>query len=139
MSLLTALLFAPSAIYLSRRGHSQALKEEPEGQRLRRGPQRVEGQDPKIVSVEQLKPVALPGISLERTITEPATLDTADEFDDDLPLECIHNPLWERRVDASTYEYGCDDIKASHQRRNYQNELLYEYSYRTALQSVYFV
>lgn len=41
-------------------------------------------------------------------------------FRDVPPEECVRSPLWEKRVDASKYEFGCEEINVSHAKLLYR-------------------
>ena len=34
-------------------------------------------------------------------------------FRDVPPEECVRNPLWEKKVDPTDYEFGCEEINVS--------------------------
>ena len=44
--------------------------------------------------------------------TRPAVL-PVEVFRDVPPEECLRSPLWEKKVDPSDYEFGCDEINVS--------------------------
>lgn len=43
----------------------------------------------------------------------PKRAEPKTEVEEETPLECIRNPLWDTRVDSSKYEYGCEEIEVS--------------------------
>lgn len=57
---------------------------------------------------------AVPVIPVAAELEERIPVLPVETFRDVPPEECLRSPLWNKKVDPSEYEFGCEKINVSH-------------------------